>query len=292
MNAKKISRISIPTLFVFSLLALGAAAVFAQTEGGSAPPTPKGPNLKPRPTAGVLPIPLLPSEIDPKTVANFDAAVAGMKPVPNDIDLTVDVVGLDIRAGSSEEKQLNEVAAAGAGKYYGVADAAKLAGVFAQVAAGTTAPAPSGGGGGGMVLPKAGLSTLAVGAIALGFLCLALLAGVLIVRNRRAGAPEAAPAGEKIRARVDIILPDGRQSAYEIRTQVTSIGRAGDNAIVLDDDQISGHHAEIYAGREGFRIRDVGSSNGTFLRGEQIEDSAFYAGDEVTVGSTRIVLGG
>ena len=288
MNAKKISRISKPALFVFFLLALGAAAAFAQTEAGSAPPTPKGPNLKPKPTTGVLPIPLLPSEIDPKTVADFDAAVAGMKPVPNDIDLTVDVVGLDIRPGSSEEKQLNEVAAAGAGKYYGVADAAKLAGVFAQVAAGTTAPA-GGGGGGGMVLPKAGLSAMTVGAIALGLLCLALLAGVLIVRNRRAGAPAAAG---KIRARVDIIFPDGRQSAYEIRTQVTSVGRAGDNAIVLDDDQISGHHAEIYAGREGFRIRDLGSTNGTFLRGERISDSVLYAGDEFTVGSTRIVLGG
>lgn len=292
MNAKKIARISKPTLFVFFLLALGAAAAFAQTEGGNTPPAAQGPNLKPKPAAGPLPIPQLPSEINPKTVADFDAVVAALKPVPNDIDLTVDVVGLDIRAGSSEEKQLNEVAAAGAGKYYGVADAAKLAGIFAQVAAGTTAPAPSGGGGGGMVLPKAGLSTLAVGAIALGFLCLALLAGVLIVRNRRAGAPEAAPAGGKIRARVDIILPDGRQSAYEIRTQVTSVGRAGDNAIVLDDDQISGHHAEIYAGREGFRLRDLGSTNGTFLWGERISDSVLYAGDEFMVGSTRIVLGG
>lgn len=289
MNAKNIIRCSVPILGLAVLLALGPAETFGQAEGGSAPPTPKGPHLKPRPASGALPIPLLPSEIDAQKVADFDAAAAAMKPVSNDIDVTVDVVGLDIRAGSSEEKQLGEVAAAAAGKYYGVADAAKLAGVFAQVASGTPAPA---GGGGGMVLPKAGLSPLALGAVALGILCLALAAGILIVRNRRAGTGAGKPVtGKKIRARAEITLPDGRRMSYEIRGPVTRLGRAGDNAIVLDDDQVSSRHAEILAGPGGFRIRDLDSTNGTYVRGERVSEAALCAGDEIMAGATRIGLG-
>lgn len=270
---------------------LPAAFLSGQTEAGSVPPKSEGPNLKPKPSPGVLPLPLSPAQVDPKAVADFDAAVAAMKPVPNDIDLKVEVIGLDIRPGSAQEKQLTEIAAAGAGQYYGVQDAAKLAGVFAQVAANQPAPpvaSGGGGGGGGLILPKSGLSGMAVAAIALGILSLALLLGVAILRGRRAAGPGTA----KIGGRLDILFADGRSSSFVLRSQVTSVGRAGDNAVVLADEQVSGHHAEIVADRNGFRIRDLQSANGTFVRGERIADAPLYSGDEITLGSTRIVLEG
>jgi hypothetical protein len=284
MNAKNESRLPKSALQLIAVLAFGAAVMFAQTQAG-APPTAQGPNLKPKPAPGTpLPVPLSPSEVDAKTVEAFDAAVSALKPVPNDIDLTVEVVGLDIKPGSREEKQLNEVAAAGAGKYYGVQDASKLAQVFAKVASGQPA---AGGGGGGLVLPKAGGPGLAIAAGVLGFLCLLLLGATIILRRRRA----AGPSGPKIWARLDIVYPNGRRAAFEIRTPVTAIGRAGDNALILDDELISGHHAQILAGTDGFRIRDLGSTNGTFVRGERIAEMAIYAGDEFILGSTRLTLG-
>jgi len=269
---------------------LPAAFLSGQTEAGSVPPKPEGPNLKPKPAPRELPLPLMPSQVDPKAVADFDAAVAAMKPVPNDIDLKVEVVGLDIRQGSAQEKQLTDIAAAGAGQYYGVQDAAKLAGVFAQVAASKPAPPvmAGGGGGGGLILPTSGLSGAAIAAIALGILTLALLAGVVILQRRRASGPGAL----RIGGRLNILFADGRSSSFVIRTSVTSLGRAGDNAVVLDDEQVSGHHAEIIAARDGFRIRDLGSSNGTFVLGGRITDAPVYSGDEITLGSTRIVLEG
>jgi len=285
MSMKKYFRFPKSVLSVLLVLAFAATMIFAQTQGGS-PPNPQGPNLKPKPAPGTpLPVPLSPSEVDAKTVEAFDAAVKAMKPVPNDIDLTVEVVGLDIRAGSREEKQLNEVAAAGGGKYYGVQDAAKLAQVFAKVASGQ--PAAAGGGGGGLILPKSGLSGMAVAAGALGFLSLLLLAATIILQKRR----PAGPGGLKIRARLDIIHPDGRRTAFEIRTAVTPLGRAGDNAIILDDDRISSHHAQILAGAGGFRLRDLGSTNGTLIRGERITETTIYAGEEFVLGSTRFTLG-
>ena len=264
---------------------LPSAVSAGQTEAGSVPPKPEGPNLKPKPAPAPLPLPLSPSEVDPQAVADFDAAVAAMKPVPGDIDIKVEVVGLDISQGSAVEKQLTEVAAAGSGQYYGVQDAAMLAGVFAQVSAGQ--PAPPVGGGGGLVLPKSGLSGMQIAAIALGILSLALLTGVAVLRSRNRAAVPAM----KIRGRLDIHLPDGRRLSFEIRTPVTRLGRAADNAVVLEDERVSAHHAEIIGSREGFRIHDVGSANGTFLRGKRITDAALYAGDEIALGSTRIVIG-
>jgi hypothetical protein len=284
MSTKKHFRLSKSVLPGLLVLAFAAAVIFAQTQAG-APPTAQGPNLKPKPVPGTtLPLPMSPSQVDTNKMEAFDAAVKAMKPVPNDINLTVEVVGLDIRAGSREEKQLNEVAAAGGGKYYGVQDAAKLAQVFAKVASGQ--PAAPGGGGGGLILPKSGISGMAVAAGALGFLSLLLLATTIILQKRRA----AVPGGLKIRARLDIVHPDGRRTAFEIRTAVTPLGRAGDNAIVLDDDRISSHHAHILAGVGGFRLRDLGSTNGTLVRGEKITETTIYAGEEFVLGSTRLKL--
>lgn len=284
MSKKKYFRLPKSVLPGLLVLAVAGTVAFSQTQAG-APPISQGPNLKPKPAPGTpLPIPQSPSQVDANSVEAFDAAVKAMKPVPNDIDLTVEVVGLDIRAGSREEKQLNDVAAAGGGKYYGVQDAAKLAQVFAKVASGQ--PTAPGGGGGGLILPRSGISGMAVAAGALGFLSLLLLAATIILQKRRA----AVPSGLKIRARLDIVHPDGRQTAFEIRTAVTPLGRAGDNAIVLDDDRISGHHAQILAGAGGFRLRDIGSTNGTLVRGERITETAIYAGEEFVLGSTRLRL--
>jgi len=284
MSKKRNFRFPKSVLPVLLVPAFAATIIFAQTQGGS-PPNPQGPNLKPKPAPGTpLPLPMSPSQVDANTVEAFDTAVKAMKPVPNDINLTVEVIGLDIRAGSREEKQLNEVAAAGGGKYYGVQDAAKLAQVFAKVASGQ--PATPGGGGGGRILPKSGISGMAVAAGALGFLSLLLLAATIILRKRRAPMP----GGLKIRARLDIVHPDGQRTAFEIRAAVTSIGRAGDNAIVLDDDRISSHHAQILAGAGGFRLRDLGSTNGTLVQGERITETKIYAGEEFVLGSTRLRL--
>ena len=73
--------------------------------------------------------------------------MAATPSIAKDIDLTLDVIGFDIRKGSSEEKQLADTAAAGVGKYYPVARPEDLAAIFTQVTTGYAA-----GGGGGIVL--------------------------------------------------------------------------------------------------------------------------------------------
>lgn len=69
---------------------------------------------------------------------------------------------------------------------------------------------------------------------------------------------------------------------------VVRIGRAPDNDIVLDahnDREASGHHAEFRCENNIWNVVDLGSRNGTFVRGERIDRRELHSGDEVSFGS-------
>ncbi len=68
----------------------------------------------------------------------------------------------------------------------------------------------------------------------------------------------------------------------------TTIGRSADNTIVLEDPQVSRHHARVEFDGETTRITDLGSSNGTLINGEKIEPNIPHelkAGDSIGLGS-------
>jgi ABC-type multidrug transport system ATPase subunit/pSer/pThr/pTyr-binding forkhead associated (FHA) protein len=70
-----------------------------------------------------------------------------------------------------------------------------------------------------------------------------------------------------------------------------SIGRAGDNQIVLDHPQVSRHHALIERRGARYRLRDLKSSNGVFVNGKRIEKEAWLnEGDEIRIGSVKLIL--
>jgi hypothetical protein len=63
-----------------------------------------------------------------------------------------------------------------------------------------------------------------------------------------------------------------------------TIGRKSDNDIVLDDQSVSGHHAQIVQLQSVFFIEDAGSSNGTFVNGKQTERKQLVDGDQIAIG--------
>jgi pSer/pThr/pTyr-binding forkhead associated (FHA) protein len=73
-----------------------------------------------------------------------------------------------------------------------------------------------------------------------------------------------------------------------------TIGRSADNDVVLtDDSQVSRVHALLEPLAGGWSVRDVGSSNGTFVNGKRLGGEVrLDPGDEIRVGRTRIVLRG
>ena len=59
----------------------------------------------------------------------------------------------------------------------------------------------------------------------------------------------------------------------------TRIGRAPDNDIVLDDLQVSRHHAELLSTPAGVKLVDLGTRNGTFVNGRRISEADLRQGD-------------
>jgi Nif-specific regulatory protein len=70
-----------------------------------------------------------------------------------------------------------------------------------------------------------------------------------------------------------------------------SMGRAPTNRVVLRDDLASREHAEVFSAEGEWRLRDLGSLNGTHLNGEQLRtDKPLRPLDEVRVGRARFVF--
>lgn len=61
---------------------------------------------------------------------------------------------------------------------------------------------------------------------------------------------------------------------------MTSIGRAADNTIVLDSEYVSGYHARIFLKNNSYVLKDMGSTNGTYLNGNRLDRPAVIRNDD------------
>lgn len=74
---------------------------------------------------------------------------------------------------------------------------------------------------------------------------------------------------------------------------VLVIGRGEDAQIVVDEPGVSRTHARLVVGARDVRIRDAGSRTGTFVNGRRLaEETTLSLGDEITIGTHRLVLDG
>jgi len=83
---------------------------------------------------------------------------------------------------------------------------------------------------------------------------------------------------------------------YPLMGAITILGRDDVADIILDDPGISRRHSELRVTTDGPRfvstIRDLGSTNGTFVNGERITSEHLEDGDRITVGRTSITFRG
>ncbi|MDO8462048.1 MAG: FHA domain-containing protein [Deltaproteobacteria bacterium] len=100
--------------------------------------------------------------------------------------------------------------------------------------------------------------------------------------------PKAAPAKSAVPTLVQM---DGGQMVHEYPLEsVITIGRSPSNTIVLSESRVSRKHTIIEKRGAGFVVIDLDSSNGTFLNGKKIKESALNPGDEVKVGGVQFVF--
>jgi adenylate cyclase len=85
-----------------------------------------------------------------------------------------------------------------------------------------------------------------------------------------------------------VITADGQISNFPILKQKITIGRSKNSDLVLHDDTVSRHHAEILETKKGYFISDLGSYNKTTVNGKSIESAFLKHGDKIQLGLTKL----
>ncbi len=81
------------------------------------------------------------------------------------------------------------------------------------------------------------------------------------------------------------VTNDGKAQPVPLTHDRTLVGRLDDCQVRIRSGKISRHHCEIINDGSSLTLRDLGSSNGTFLNQEQVKESELKAGDLIAVGS-------
>ncbi|HMO56797.1 MAG TPA: DUF3662 and FHA domain-containing protein [Roseiflexaceae bacterium] len=92
-----------------------------------------------------------------------------------------------------------------------------------------------------------------------------------------------------IRARLLLTLR-GINHTIPLESTLLTIGRGLNNDIILEDERVSRHHAQLRYRARRFWIADVGSTNGTFVNGEQIAEQVLRDNDTISLGGLEVIF--
>ena len=81
-----------------------------------------------------------------------------------------------------------------------------------------------------------------------------------------------------------------RGERFLLNSPETSIGRSGENDILLDDVTVSRKHANIRRAGERFELIDLGSLNGTYVNNNSIARATLNSGDEIQFGKFHMLF--
>ncbi len=77
---------------------------------------------------------------------------------------------------------------------------------------------------------------------------------------------------------------------WVVKEGATTVGRHPDSDIFLDDITVSRHHCRFRSEGDVFTVEDSGSTNGTYVNGERVDQSALQPGDEVIIGKFHLIV--
>ena len=89
---------------------------------------------------------------------------------------------------------------------------------------------------------------------------------------------------------VSLVFASGPLAGSEVSLEKprVTIGRGKDSEVVIDDASISHQHAALELGSGGYRIRDLGSTNGVHVNGARMALAELKHGDTIALGQIEL----
>src|ERR1017187_1916899 len=75
---------------------------------------------------------------------------------------------------------------------------------------------------------------------------------------------------------------------FDLLEERVTIGRGLDNLVRMEDGTMSHHHAMFVLEKDGYKLRDLNSTNGTRVNGMRITESKLNKSDAVRMGSAEM----
>jgi Inner membrane component of T3SS, cytoplasmic domain len=113
------------------------------------------------------------------------------------------------------------------------------------------------------------------------------VAETMAIDNRAVPAMGTSPGTGR---QAELTIESGPDAGHSHRAgdNALRLGRSPDNDVILRDPATSGHHARLERRGDQFWLVDLGSTNGTLVNGEPIQEKELNHGDRVTVGQNAV----
>jgi pSer/pThr/pTyr-binding forkhead associated (FHA) protein len=90
-----------------------------------------------------------------------------------------------------------------------------------------------------------------------------------------------------------VVLSEGLTGrSHELKSERTTVGRVEDNTFQIPDSSVSSHHCEVLLKGSDIVIRDLNSTNGTFINGQQITEAVLKPSQILRLGQVEVRLEG
>lgn len=94
----------------------------------------------------------------------------------------------------------------------------------------------------------------------------------------------------KITPHLRVLYPEMDHREIPLREGITVLGRGLDADVSFDDELVSRRHCEIRRIKNAVQVKDLGSSNGTYINGQEIGEKALLPQNELQIGSVVMKL--
>jgi pSer/pThr/pTyr-binding forkhead associated (FHA) protein len=85
-------------------------------------------------------------------------------------------------------------------------------------------------------------------------------------------------------AKITITSSEGTEIGHDLLDEMVTVGRSDDNSIHIDHPSVSSHHAQLSLVGGDYHLKDLNSTNGTRVNGQQVSDYQLRGGDRIRFG--------